>query len=105
MTEEKDMCMRRCYENFFKIFLEMCKNPKNLDTTELLKDRIKTTERLSHELMGMLTLMQSMGAISGEEYGTELDRVIREFSSIELFGALIGYDGEVWSFGEVHYDT
>ncbi len=93
--------MREHYEHLYEIYLNVCKDKKGLGTTEQLKERIKMTDRLHEQLRGMVNLMQACGIISGTEHEAEFDRLARDFSPIELFGAFLGDDGEVYSFREV----
>lgn len=101
MLEERKIFIRDCYENKFNAFLAVCKNEKMWQMSpdaEPLKERIKTANRLSHELTGMAVLMQDIGVISPEEYYAELDRIAREFSTIELFGCFLAEEGTVYVF-------
>lgn len=92
--------MREQYENFCEIYLNVCKKKEALDTTEQLKNRIKMANHFHDQLRGMVILMRACGEISREEETEQFDRLMREFSTIELFGAYIE-DGEVYCFREV----
>lgn len=93
--------MRGQYEHLYEVYLNVCKDKSGLGTIEQLKERIKMTDRLHEQLRGMVNLMQACGEIKGVEHEEEFDRLCRDFSPIELFGAFLGDDGEVYSFREV----
>lgn len=92
--------MREKYEYLREIYLSVCKKKEGLDSPELLKARIETTNTFHDQLRGMVILMRACGEISGEEETEQFDQLAREFSPIELFGAYIK-GGEVYSFREV----
>lgn len=89
--------MREKYEQLYEVYLNICKDPKEMNTIEQYKERIKLKDRLEMQLIGMVTLMEACGEISGEEVQEQLDRLSRDFSSIELYGCFLE-DGELYGF-------
>ena len=92
--------MREQYEYLHNIYLSVCIDKAELDDIEQLKERIKMTDRLHEQLRGMVNLMFACGVISGAEQTEQMDRLMRDFSPIELFGAYLE-NGELYSFREV----
>ena len=94
--------MKERYEYLFRIYLQVCTDPENLDTSDQLRDRIRTTDSVKNQLYGMLVLMKEMAVLNQEEEEQESERIRQAFSPIALFGAYIDEDGELYRFREVN---
>lgn len=93
--------MKEKYNWFFNLYLGIlnAKKDKCRDLEEL-KRQIDLTERWSEQLTGMITLLRACGEIGMDEEEIERNRVIKTFSSVELFDAYVK-DGELYVFREV----
>lgn len=89
--------MKERYEHYFWFYLKICADPEGLGTEKQLRDRIRLTDHLMHELYGMLTIMADFAEMTESQAIYEKERVLKTFSPARLFGAYIGEDGEVYS--------
>lgn len=88
------------YKWFFDLYLRTCKSMYDPEKPyENLENCIKACRSRSWELLGMLQLLKATGEIEDEPYEAEMQKVIKEFSSIRICNAHMD-DGEVMVFVE-----
>lgn len=78
------------YQKLFEIYLSICrkKEPDSMESEEL-RYCCEVCKIFSHELMGMLILMERCGEITEDIESREEDRIREAFSTIELYDAYI----------------
>lgn len=78
------------YQKLFEIYLSICreKEPVSMESEEL-RYCCEVCKIFSHELMGMLILMERCGEITEDIESREEDRIREAFSTIELYDAYI----------------
>jgi hypothetical protein len=87
------------YNELFQIYLRVCKSKYDSNKPyDNLKDCCITCNNLKWELSGMLDLLEYTKEITTEEREREFQRLIKTFSTHDLFNAYME-DGEVmvWS--------
>ena len=88
--------MLEVYNKLFESYLRVCKSDFNPDKPyENLEQCCHDSERFQYELLGMITLMDEMKVITHEQNQAEWNRIIKAFSTHDLFNCFKESDGSI----------
>ena len=88
--------MLETYNNLFNTYLKICKSYFNPDNPyDNLEQCCHSSERFQYELLGMINLMEEMKTITFEQNQAEWDRIIKAFSTHDLFNCYKEKDGTI----------
>ena len=94
--------MREKYNELFRIYLHVASSA--VDKTkgpDELRKRIEEAERFRLKLLGMVILLRECGHLSLEEEAVETNRIMKSFSIVTLFNAILK-PSDVYVFREVN---
>lgn len=93
--------MLEVYNKLFERYLKMCKNSFDPDKPyDNLEECCSFSERRKYELLGMINLMEEMKVITFEQNQVEWDRIIKAFSTHDLFNCYKENDGTIMTWCE-----